>query len=78
MSARVEDGWLVADCDASDATPVMIAVGKPEDFAPAFRDFSSGDRVAKIRLPQVGGRVRVFLKVGSQVIEAGLVTLDKE
>lgn len=75
MSARIEDGWLVVDCDASDAAQVEIAVGKPVEFHPAFRDYSSGVRVAKIRVPSGKGRVRVHLKVAGQVAEAGIVSL---
>lgn len=68
-------GWLTVDCDVSDATPVQIAVGTPTDFKPAFRDWVDGRRVAKIRVPEGPGRVRVFLKVGGTVTDAGIVTL---
>ena len=76
MSARVEDGWLVVDCDAADAAPVHIGISK-SDLQPAFRDYAAnGKRVAKIRLPQgKTSRVRVYLKVGDQLDDVGLVTL---
>lgn len=74
MSAYVHEAWLVVDCDAADAVPVEIAIGKATDFRPAFRDYHDGKRTAKIRAGELTGRHRVYLKVNGTISEAGIAS----
>lgn len=77
MNPRVENGWLVIDCDAPDTTPVYLGVGKvANDMRPAFRDFSaSGARTAKVQVPLVPGRTLVHVRVGAVTSIAGVVVV---
>lgn len=76
MNARVEQGWIVVDCDAPDVATVELGLD-PAKLQPAFRDYSAtGVRVAQIRVPaEATGRVRVYIKVDGRLEQAGLITL---
>lgn len=74
MNPRVENGWVVVDCDAPDTTRVSLAIGKtPVDFVPAFRDYSQGARVAKAMIELGSGRHMVHIKVGAVTKLAGVL-----
>lgn len=74
MNPRVENGWLVVDCDAPDSTPVEIGVGKtPTVMVPAYRDYSNGVRVAKALVEVGSGRHMVHVKIGSVTRLAGVL-----
>jgi hypothetical protein len=70
------DGWLVADCVASDFAEVYMQLGKDADWTPAFRDYDeSGNRVAKIRPGTATGVLPVVLRVGSDQTPLGNIRL---
>lgn len=76
MTARMESGWLVVDCDAPDTAAVHIAVGAEpgdDDWQPAYRDGDDDARVAKIRPPATTGRQPVWLRVDGVVSAAGRI-----
>lgn len=74
MRTHIENGWVVTSCDASDSAKVFMALGSPGNWRPAFRDWSGGDRVAKIRAAGTG-TLTVFLRVGSNVTTVGRVSI---
>lgn len=79
MTVKVTSSWIIIDCDASDLTEVYIAVGRPDNWHPAFRDWEDGQRVAKIRIPKDApiGRQAIYLKWGDHEELAGKMLLRK-
>lgn len=77
MTVKATSSWIIVDCDASDLTEVFIAVGRPDNWHPAFRDWEDGVRVAKIRIPKDApvGRQPIFLRWGDHEESVGRALL---
>lgn len=69
---RIENGWILVDCDAPDHAKVTITIGAGEP-APAFRDCDDkGQRVAKVRPPEdLASRTAVTLTINGRPTSTG-------
>ncbi len=77
MRPRLVAGWIVVDYDGADVATIHIAVGDPDDWRPAFRDYGDdGQRIVQVRPPaDVTGRALVWLRVDGAVTGPGALNL---
>lgn len=78
MNPRIRNGWLLVDTDSTDEARVEIALAgarTSKAFAPAFRDYDEGRRVAMVRMPPATGRLAVYVRVDGVETMAGMLTL---
>lgn len=75
MAAQLAAGWIATPYSGSERSHVEMSVGHGDTWSPAFLDWESGVRVAKIRAPNLHGHLVVWLSVDGHTTQVGTVTL---
>jgi hypothetical protein len=75
MNPMIVDGWVAVPYDGNDFSDIHLAVGDPEAWFPAYRDWVDGQRVVQIRPPVRTGPTIVWIKVDGRVTQLSPVTL---